>query len=85
MRSVDTRGLKMHEIILPVFVGVLLGLSFALVAFRLATTQQIKKAKENGMHLIYKEIVTKRKHSDYQYSEEAKRVMDQVHLSQILK
>jgi len=75
----------MHEIILPVLVGVLFGLSIALATFRLASHHQIKKAKESGMQMLYKEIVTKRKHSDYQYSEEAKRVMDKVHLSQILE
>ena len=75
----------MHEIILPVFVGVLLGLAIALVTFRLASSQQIKRAKETGMHTIYEEIVLKRKHDDYQYSAETKRVMEKVHLSQILK
>jgi len=75
----------MHEIILPVLVGVLFGLSIALATFRLASHQQIKKAKEKGMHTIYEEIVIKRKYSDYQYSDETKRVMEKVHLSQILE
>lgn len=75
----------MHEIILPVIVGVLLGLSIALLTFRLASNQQIKKAKETGMHEIYEEIVIKRKHNDYKYSDETKRVMEKVHLSQMLE
>ena len=75
----------MHEIILPVIVGVLLGLSIALLTFRLASNQQIKKAKETGMHAIYEEIVIKRKHNDYKYSDETKRVMEKVHLSQMLE
>ena len=75
----------MHEIILPIIVGVLFGLSIALATFRLASAQQIKKAKEQGMHTIYEEIVIKRKYKDYQYSSEAKQVMEKVHLSQILE
>lgn len=75
----------MHDIILPVLVGVLFGLSIALMTFRLASSQQIKEAKEKGMHTIYEEIVLKRKHNDYKYSDEAKRVMEKVHLSQMLE
>ncbi|RVU85472.1 hypothetical protein EOL70_05870 [Leucothrix sargassi] len=75
----------MEDIILPILIGVLFGLSIALVSFRLATSQQIKKAKESGMYSIYEEIVIKRKYSDYQYSDETKRVMEKVHLSQILE
>jgi hypothetical protein len=75
----------MHEIILPVLVGVLFGLAIALATFRLASNLQIKRAKEKGMHTIYEEIVTKRKYRDYQYSDETKRVMEKVHLSQILE
>lgn len=75
----------MHEIILPVIAGIFIGLSIALLTFRLASREQIKNATEKGMHLIYQEIVTKRKYKDYQYSDEAKRVMEKVHLSQILE
>jgi len=76
---------KMQELILPIIVGVLIGLAIALVTFRLVTKMQLEKAKESGMYIIYEEIVTKRKHQDYQYSETVKRVMDKVHLSQILE
>lgn len=75
----------MYEIILPVTAGVFIGLAIGLVCFRLATQHQIKKATETGMHQIYQEIVTKRKYKDYQYSDEVKSVMEQVHLSQILE
>ena len=75
----------MYEIILPVIVGVLFGLAIALVTFKLASSHQIKEAKERGMYTIYKEIVIKRKHRDYQYSDETKQVMEKVHLSQILE
>lgn len=75
----------MFEIVLPVIAGILIGLAIALLSFRLASQEQIKSATEKGMQLIYKEIVTKRKYKDYQYSEEARRVMEKVHLSQILE
>jgi len=75
----------MHDIILPVIAGVLIGLSIALLTFRLASNQQIKRAKESGMHTIYEEIVIKRKHNDYKYSDETRRVMEKVHLSQMLE
>lgn len=75
----------MYEIVLPVIAGILIGLAIALASFRLASKEQIKSAKQQGMSLIYKEIVTKRKYKDYQYSEEAKKVMEKVHLSQILE
>lgn len=75
----------MQEILLPVVAGVFIGLAIALVSFKLATRAQIKQATEQGMQSIYTEIVTKRKHQDYQYSDEAKRVMEKVHLSQILE
>lgn len=75
----------MYEIILAVMAGVLFGLSIALATFKLASSQQIKRAKEEGMHTIYEEIVIKRKYKEYQYSDEAKRVMEKVHLSQILE
>jgi hypothetical protein len=75
----------MQEILLPVVAGIFIGLAIALVCFKLATRAQIKQATEQGMHAIYKEIVTKRKYDDYQYSDEAKRVMEKVHLSQILE
>ena len=75
----------MYEIVLPVIAGILIGLAIALLSFRLASQEQIKSAKQQGMSLIYKEIVTKRKYKDYQYSDEAKKVMEKVHLSQILE
>ena len=75
----------MFEIILPVIAGILIGLAIAMVSFRLASQEQIKNAKEQGMSLLYQEIVTKRKYKDYQYSEETKKVMEKVHLSQILE
>lgn len=75
----------MYEIILPVIAGILIGLAIALLSFRLASQEQIKNATEKGMHLIYKEIVTKRKYKDYQYSDEVQKVMEKVHLSQILE
>ena len=75
----------MQELILPITAGVLIGLAIALVSFRLASKAQLEKAKESGMHIIYQEIVTKRKYQDYQYSNSVKRVMEQVHLSQILE
>ncbi|PWR00083.1 hypothetical protein [Leucothrix pacifica] len=75
----------MYEIVIPVIAGILIGLAIALLSFRLASKEQIKNAKQQGMNLIYKEIVTKRKYKDYQYSDEVKRVMDKVHLSQILE
>lgn len=75
----------MFEIILPVIAGILIGLAIALLSFRLASKEQIKNAKEQGMSLLYQEIVTKRKYKDYQYSDEAKKVMEKVHLSQILE
>ena len=76
---------KMQEFILPIIAGVLIGLAIALVTFRLASKVQLEKAKESGMHIIYEEIVTKRKHQDYQYSHVVKRVIEKVHLSQILE
>lgn len=76
---------KMQELILAIIAGILIGLAIALVTFRLASKMQLKKAEETGMHLIYQEIVTKRKHQEYQYSDTVKRVMDKVHLSQILE
>ena len=75
----------MQELILPIIAGVLIGLAIALVSFRLASKAQLEKAKESGMHIIYQEIVTKRKYQDYQYSNSVRRVMEQVHLSQILE
>ena len=75
----------MQEFILPIIIGIFIGLSFALVSFRLASKVQLKKAREKGMHMIYQEIVTKRKHQDYQYSDAVRQVMDKVHLSQILE
>lgn len=75
----------MFEIILPVIAGILIGLAIALLSFRLASQEQIKNATQKGMSLLYQEIVTKRKYKDYQYSEEAKKVMEKVHLSQILE
>jgi len=76
---------KMQELILPIIAGVLIGLAIALVTFRLASKLQLKKAEESGMHMIYQEIVTKRKYQEYQYSDSVKRVMEKVHLSQILE
>jgi hypothetical protein len=76
---------KMQEFILPIIAGVFIGLAIALVTFRLASKRQLEKAKESGMQLIYKEIVTKRKYQDYQYSNSVKKVMEKVHLSQILE
>ena len=75
----------MQELILPIIAGVFIGLAIALVTFRLASKVQLEKAKESGMQTIYQEIVTKRKHQDYQYSSLVKRVMEKVHLSQILE
>ena len=75
----------MQELILPIIAGILIGLAVALVTFRLASKLQLKREKEKGMHMIYQEIVTKRKHQDYQYSDSVKRVMEKVHLSQILE
>ena len=75
----------MQEFILPIIAGVFIGLAIALVTFRLASKRQLEKAKESGMQLIYKEIVTKRKYQDYQYSNSVKKVMEKVHLSQILE
>ncbi|PID46514.1 MAG: hypothetical protein CSB47_03590 [Proteobacteria bacterium] len=75
----------MYEIVLPVIAGIFIGLSIALVSFRLASKEQIKRATEKGMCLIYQEIVTKRKYKDYEYSDEVKKVMNKVHLSQILE
>lgn len=75
----------MFEVILPVIAGILIGLAIALLSFRLASQEQIKSATQKGMSLLYQEIVTKRKYKDYQYSEEAKKVMEEVHLSQILE
>jgi len=75
----------MQEFILPIIAGVLIGLAIALVSFRLASRRQLKKAEESGMHTLYEEIVTKRKHQGYQYSDPVKRVMEKVHLSQILE
>jgi len=75
----------MQELILPIIAGVLIGLAIALVTFRLASKVQLKKAEESGMYTIYQEIVTKRKYQDYQYSNSVKRVMEKVHLSQILE
>ena len=76
---------KMQELILPIIAGIFIGLAIALVTFRLASKVQLEKAKESGMQIIYEEIVTKRKYQDYQYSSLVKRVMDKVHLSQILE
>lgn len=75
----------MQELILPIIAGVFIGLAIALISFRLASKWQLKKAEESGMHLIYEEIVTKRKHQGYQYSDSVKKVMEKVHLSQILE
>ena len=75
----------MQELILPITAGILIGLAIALVSFRLASKVQLKKAEESGMQIIYQEIVTKRKHRDYQYSDSVRRVMEKVHLSQILE
>lgn len=75
----------MQEFILPIIAGILIGLAIALVTFRLASKMQLRKAEESGMHAIYQEIVTKRKHQDYRYSNAVKRVMEKVHLSQMLK
>jgi len=75
----------MQELILPIIAGILIGLAIALATFRLASKMQLNKARENGMYMIYREIVTKRKHQDYQYSDPVKRVMEKVHLSQILE
>ena len=66
----------MQEILLPVVAGVFIGLAIALVSFKLATRAQIKQATEQGMQSLYTEIVTKRKQQVYQYSDEAKRVME---------
>ena len=74
----------MQEIVLATVAGVLIGLSIGLVSFRLASRRQLKEAQETGMHQLYHEIVTKRKHREYQYSDEARRVMETVHLSSIL-
>lgn len=75
----------MQEFILLIIAGILIGLAIALVTFRLASTKQLEKAMESGMYTLYQEILTKRKYQDYQYSSKAKRVMENVHLSQMLE
>ena len=75
----------MIQILLFILSGILIGLSVALLFFRLATKKQLKKTKLNAMANMYNEVSLKRKNNKYHYSDDAKRVVKTVNASHILE
>ncbi len=75
----------MIQILLFILSGILIGLSIALLFFRLATKKQLKKTKLNAMANMYNEVLLKRKNNKYHYSDDAKRVVKTVNASHILE
>ena len=75
----------MIQILLFILSGILIGLSVALLFFRLATKKQLKKTKLNAMANMYNEVLLKRKNNKYHYSDDAKRVVKTVNASHILE
>lgn len=75
----------MTQTLLFVLSGVLIGLSFSLLFFRMATKHQLKKTKLNAMATMYNETLLKRKNSAYRYSDEAEVVIKAVSVGHILQ
>jgi len=65
--------------------GVLIGLAVALLFFKMATKEQLKRTKLKGMADMYHELLLKRRNNKYRYSDDAEAAVKAVHIANILK
>ncbi len=65
--------------------GVLIGLSVALLFFKMATKKQLKRTKLKGMADMYYELLLKRRNNKYRYSDDAEAAVKAVNIANILK
>ena len=75
----------MTQILLFILSGVLIGLAFSLLFFRMATKRQLEKTKLSAMATMYNETLLKQRDKGYRYSDDAETVIKAVRLSQIVE
>lgn len=65
--------------------GVLIGLSVALLFFKMATKKQLKRTKLKGMADMYHELLLKQRNNKYRYSDDAEAAVKAVDIANIIK
>ncbi|HIO93528.1 MAG TPA: hypothetical protein EYG68_11910 [Leucothrix mucor] len=75
----------MLQIILAVFAGILFGISLSLLIFNVITAKELRYSKRLAMFAFYKEILNKKQDSSYEYSHDARRIINAAHLRNMSK
>lgn len=75
----------MMQTLLFVVSGVLIGLSVALLFFKMATKKELKRTKLKAMADMYHELLLKRRNNAYRYSADAQAAVKAVNIANILK
>ena len=75
----------MMQTLLFVMSGILIGLSVALLLFKMATKKQLKRTKLRAMADMYHELLLKRRNDAYRYSKDAEAAVKAVNIAHILK
>ncbi len=72
-------------IILYILLGTFFGASLSFFIFSVVTVKDLRQAKRLAMFSFYKEILNKKQDNSYEYSHDARRIINAAHLRNMSK
>ena len=75
----------MLQIFIYILLGTFFGASLTFFIFSVVTTKDLRQTKRLAMFSFYKEILNKKQDTSYEYSHDARRIINSAHIRNMSK